>query len=316
MEPLDPHQRDRKRTRLLYLVYPYKATDQFGPRSSRKIPALVVALVLVLGAFVLAAREAHAEQQSTVVSQSTVVTGTVPPAPTLELPPVATSAVETTLPEIPSSASTTPGASQPEPAFSSELVAPAYIPPAAETPSLVQAPPPAETPPQGTTPLVSQPEPAPLPAPQTASETLSTETLPTAAAPEDTAPPVSQPDPGSVSVTEEPSPPTVGVAGTDPTPTVSEPENPGALVDQQAPAPEPLAPLAPLTSEPIVDSGTGSTAAIEGKVEGNDLLPLLTQRKSSALTTTTFDGSGVLCSSLKDRDMRRFYKGYKSLAHV
>ena len=184
------------------------------------------------------------------------LTGFGHPVPTWEmLPPVQSPAAveQMTLPKtaLPPASTTTPAAPQPE------LAAPAYIPSTVATTHAAAKVPssPAETPPQATLPLppvVSQTEPVPLPETQ---KPPPARMLPTATEAEDSPPLVNQPNLWLVN--EDPPPPVRGT-GTDPTPIVSEPENPGILADPQ-----------------------------------NELLPLLNQRKPSALTTTTFDPAGT-----------------------
>ena len=112
---------------------------------SQKVLALLVAFVLCLGAFVLSAREAQAEQKSTNAHQPTMATDSGPPlVPQAEQPPpVQTPAFETALPKTP------------PPTLTESVVAPQLgpLPSTANVPSPVT--PPAATPPPEAPPAVS-----------------------------------------------------------------------------------------------------------------------------------------------------------------
>jgi hypothetical protein len=258
-------------------------TSQIEALPNQKLLALVVALVLSLGAFVLSAREAQAEQKSTAAHQPTMATGSGSPlVPQAEQPPpVQTPAFETALPKTP------------PPALTESVVAPQLgpLPSAAHTPSSV-------TPPAGT------PPPEAPPAVSVHGDAISS---------------VDQPVRDRSPVTDKPSaPPTTGgTAGEDasyapiPNNKKKEAEEPLARhVDRQQAASTPPASLpadpkkehtSRLSSErvtggPLSKLSTLSKEEEEEEEEKNkDPLspPLKQEKKSSALLPTTFDGSGA-----------------------
>jgi hypothetical protein len=90
----------------LYLGYSHKTAGLVDPRSQKTL-ALVVALILSVGAFLLAAGEARAKQPLTVVEQHTPLTGSVPPQVSGPYS-VGTPAAETSFPQTPPPDSSTP----------------------------------------------------------------------------------------------------------------------------------------------------------------------------------------------------------------
>jgi hypothetical protein len=131
----------------LYLGYSHKTAGLVDPRSQKTL-ALVVALILSVGAFLLAAGEARAEQPLTVVEQHTPLTSSVPPAQVSGPYSVGTPAAETSFPQTPPPDSSTPTL-QPELSLSPDQK------PRAETLSAVSLLNDSAT-------LVDQPDPKPL----------------------------------------------------------------------------------------------------------------------------------------------------------